>query len=171
MSPGTDPEARLDGAIDEVRRMARGLRPSVLDDFGLGIALERHVEEVSGLSGVHVDFECAREDDARERLARSAEVVLYRIAQEALTNVIRHADASRVSVVLVLRTKEARLVIEDDGCGFDPLEVAGRGNGCGLGLLGMRERAALIGGDLAIESTRGSGTTVRAVIPIEGDEA
>jgi signal transduction histidine kinase len=97
-----------------------------------------------------------------ERLSSEAETTLYRIAQEALTNVAKHASAGHVSVVVTRREGSVTVVVEDDGRGFG---VGGR-DGAGLGLVGMKERVGLLGGRLAIESTEGSGTTIVAEVPL-----
>jgi signal transduction histidine kinase len=96
------------------------------------------------------------------RLPRELETALYRIVQEALTNVIKHADAKTVSVVLTKQGDRVAVVIEDDGRGFDP----GAQPGDGLGLLGMRERIALVGGRLSIESAAGRGTAIAVEVPL-----
>jgi two-component system, NarL family, sensor histidine kinase DevS len=145
--------------LQNVRRLAVELRPSALDDFGLVAALERLAATVAEQSGIGVDFE-ARLDD--ERLTPEAETALYRIVQEALTNAVKHARASHVSITLVRKEEFAVVVVEDDGQGFDP--QATRPGALGLG--GMRERMALLGGRLNVESAPGSGTTLAAEIPL-----
>ena len=159
-------DRRLELTIDEIRRMTRGLRPPMLDDCGLDSALSSHAEDVAKVSGMHVDCETAVSPDATPRLDAQVELVVYRIAQEALNNVVRHAGASRASVVLYLRPDEVRLLVEDDGRGFEPEALLSAEDGSGLGLLGMSERAKLMGGDLSIESKPGAGTVVRAIIPV-----
>ena len=132
------------------------LRPAVLDHLGLGIALPRYTSEWSAHYGIEVEF---KGDSFRTGvLSHEAEVALYRIAQEALTNIAKHAHASRVDVMLEGRDHSIALVVEDDGVGFDPAESAVRERG--VGLLGMRERAALIGADLQVESKPGDGTSI-----------
>jgi signal transduction histidine kinase len=105
------------------------------------------------------------------RLPPPVETCLYRIAQEALNNVSKHAQAARVSVILERADGDAVLVVEDDGVGFDDAEAAGWDGGRGLGLAGMRERAALLGGKVAVESRPGRGTTVLARVPVDGAAA
>jgi signal transduction histidine kinase len=144
--------------LQNVRRLAVELRPSALDDFGLVPALERLAEGYRDQAGISVELE-ARLGEAR--LAATVETVLYRIVQEALTNVVKHADANRVSIVLMRRNGSVTTVVEDDGRGFDP--SATREDA--LGLAGMRERLALVGGRLRIESGVGSGTTLVAEVP------
>jgi two-component system, NarL family, sensor histidine kinase DevS len=145
--------------LQNVRRLAVELRPSALDDFGLAPALERLGEAFAGKSGIEVDIQANLD---ATRLPGEVETALYRIVQEALTNVAKHAEATRVSVVVTRRGNGVTAVIEDDGHGFG----AGGGSGEGLGLVGMRERVGLLGGRLAIESTEGAGTTVVAEVPV-----
>ena len=145
--------------LQNVRRLAVELRPSALDDFGLAAALERLATSFGEQSGIAVDVQ-ANLDSAR--LPEEVETALYRIVQEALTNVAKHAGASRVSIVVTRRGGSVTAVIEDDGQGFG----ASGGSGKGLGLVGMKERVGLLGGRLAIESTEGAGTTVVAEVPV-----
>jgi signal transduction histidine kinase len=145
--------------LQDVRRLAVELRPSALDDFGLASAVERLADSFREHSGLRVDLEAQL---GAERLPREVETALYRIIQEALTNIVKHAEASRVSIVLTHRDGVAVVVVEDDGSGFD----ASSTRGDGLGLVGMRERVALLGGRLRMESAAGSGTTVRAEVPL-----
>jgi signal transduction histidine kinase len=145
--------------LQSVRRLAVELRPSALDDFGLEPALERLAEAFGERSGIAVDIQ-ANLDSVR--LPEEVETALYRIVQEALTNVAKHAEATRVSVVVTRRQNAVTAVIEDDGHGFG----ASGGSGDGLGLAGMKERVGLLGGRLAIESTEGAGTTVVAEVPV-----
>jgi signal transduction histidine kinase len=145
--------------LKNVRRLAVELRPSALDDFGLAPALERLAESFGEQSGISVDLQASLDSG---RLPEEIETALYRIVQEALTNVAKHAGASRVSIVVTRRDKAVTAVIEDDGQGFG----AGGQSGEGLGLVGMKERVGLLGGRLAIESTEGAGTTVVAEVPV-----
>jgi signal transduction histidine kinase len=145
--------------LQSVRRLAVELRPSALDDFGLAPALERLAEAFHEQSGIEVDIQANLD---AVRLPEEVETALYRIVQEALTNVAKHAEATRVSVVVTRRGNAVTAVIEDDGQGFG----AGGGSGDGLGLVGMKERVGLLGGRLAIESTEGAGTTVVAEVPV-----
>ena len=144
--------------LQDVRRLAVELRPKALDDFGLVPALERLVETFREQTGIDVDLEPRLGDD---RLLPEIETALYRITQEALTNVVKHAHASRVSIVLTRRDGSVSAVIEDDGRGF--AEEQGSENG--LGLLGMRERVALVDGRLSVESSPGAGTTLSIEVP------
>jgi two-component system, NarL family, sensor histidine kinase DevS len=142
-------------ALHDVRRLAVELRPKALDDFGLVPALERLATTFAEQTGMSVDVE---DRLVGERLAPDAETALYRIVQEALTNTVKHAHARNVSILLIWRDGRAAAVIEDDGQGFDP-----KAQTEGLGLLGMRERLALLDGDLVIESGPGGTTLVAEV--------
>jgi signal transduction histidine kinase len=145
--------------LQNVRRLAVELRPSALDDFGLAAALERLAEAFGEQSGIQVDVQANLDS---ERLPEEVETALYRIVQEALTNVAKHAGATRVSIVVTRRATAVTAVIEDDGKGFG---ASGR-SGDGLGLVGMKERVGLLVGRLAIESTEGTGTTLVAEVPV-----
>jgi signal transduction histidine kinase len=148
------------GTLQDVRRLAVELRPSALDDFGLVPAVERLTDTFREQSGLAVELEAQLGDD---RLPREAETTLYRVIQEAFANVVKHSGARRVSVLLQRRDGMARAVVEDDGTGFDP--AATREDA--LGLAGMRERVALVGGRLRVESSSGAGTTLVAEVPAE----
>jgi len=145
--------------LQDVRRLAVELRPSALDDFGLVAALERLTASISEQTGIRIDFEPAL---ATERLPEEVETALYRIVQESLTNVVKHAQARNVSVLLALKSGAVKAMIEDDGRGFDPAERAAEG----FGLVGMRERLGLLGGRLEVESSEGAGTTIAAEVPL-----
>jgi signal transduction histidine kinase len=145
--------------LQSVRRLAVELRPKALDDFGLVPALERLADAFSGDSGIAIDVQANLDET---RLPAEVETALYRIAQEALTNVAKHAGAGHVSIVVTRRDGSVTVVVEDDGRGFG----ATGGDGDGLGLVGMKERVGLLGGRLAIESTEGSGTTIVAEVPL-----
>ena len=145
------------GTLHDVRRLAVELRPKALDDFGLVPALERLAQMVAGQSGLKLEMEAQL---GRERLPSEIETALYRIVQEALTNITKHARAHCVSIVLRRAREPITAVIEDDGCGFDPTVARS-----GMGLDGMRERLALIGGRLKIETRPGGGVTLVALVP------
>lgn len=145
--------------LQDVRRLAVELRPSALDDFGLAPALERLVDTYGRQAAVPVHLEIRLGDD---RLPAEIETTLYRMVQEALTNVAKHADATSISIVLTRTASSVRLVVEDDGAGFEP----GGARGGGLGLPGMRERVALLDGRLRVESAHGKGTTLVAEVPV-----
>jgi two-component system, NarL family, sensor histidine kinase DevS len=144
--------------LQDVRRLAVELRPKALDDFGLVPAIERLVETFREHTGIHVDLEPRL---GNERLPSDVETTLYRITQEALTNVVKHAQAEHVSIVLTRRDGSVAAVIEDDGRGFGTGD-----NSSGLGLLGMRERIALVDGRLEVETSPGSGTTLSIEVPV-----
>ena len=145
--------------LQDVRRLAVELRPSALDDFGLVPAVERLASNLSEQSDLVVDLEARLGD---RRLPPEAETALYRIVQEGLTNVVKHAAAHRVSITLVRKEAAAVVVIEDDGQGFD-LEAVRAG---ALGFTGMRERVELVGGRLTVEASPGAGTTLVAEVHI-----
>jgi signal transduction histidine kinase len=153
--------------IDEVRRLAGGMRPSILDDYGLDSALGRHVEEVAQRSGLDIDYEftCL---PGLQRLPLGVEVPLFRIVQEALANVVRHANAAHASVIVLRQLREVTLLIEDDGQGFDTAIVREKGDRR-IGLIGMQERVALLGGDFLIQSVPRNGTTIRVRVPLSED--
>ena len=146
--------------LQDVRRLAVELRPSALDDFGLVAALERLAASFAEQTGISVDFQTALAD---ERLPEEVETALYRIVQESLTNVVKHAQARRVSILLARKDGAVKAVVEDDGQGFDPAEQTDGG----YGLMGMRERLALLGGRLEVESGRDGGTTIAAEVPVQ----
>ena len=149
---------------EEVHHLARELRPAALDDLGLHTALSNYVEQWSERSGTMIDFHSSGLE--RQRISPQIETTVYRIVQEALTNVLKHAEATRVSVILEYRNGQIRTIVEDDGKGFDadtpttPTVIAG-----GLGLIGMQERVALVGGTFDVESKPGAGTTLVIRIP------
>ena len=149
----------------DVSFIAWELRPAALDDLGLAAALENYVKEWSHHSDVTAEFHTSRLKTVR--LPPEAETNLYRIVQESLNNVYKHANAGRVAVMLRKVNDEVVLIIEDDGDGFDVGKTAG--NGGGFGLPGMLERAALVGGTYEIESGKGKGTTVFIRVPVGGD--
>ena len=158
-----DLENRLRRLVDDVHRLAWGMRPAMLDDYGLDSALGCHVVATSRRTGIAIDYECRRLPDGG-RLPDYVEITLYRIAQEAIANVVCHSEAGRASIVLLQQPQEAVLLVEDNGRGFDPASV--RKDTC-LGLTGMKERVALLGGACDIESAPGRGATIRVRIPLE----
>jgi len=144
--------------LQDVRRLAVELRPAALDDFGLVSALERLTETFAEQTGLAVDFESAL---GRDRLPSDTETALYRIVQESLTNIVKHARAQRVSISLTRRERFVNAVIEDDGIGFDPKQAREDA----FGLSGMRERVALLDGTLQVESRPNGGTTIAVEVP------
>jgi signal transduction histidine kinase len=151
-----------EGLDIEVDFLAWELRPSALDELGLVTALENYVREWAEHFGVPAEFHTAGLED--ERLDPSIEIQLYRITQEALNNVYKHASARQVTVLLELRDGDVALIVEDDGRGFDQAAAATHGTER-LGLGGMRERATLVGGTLQIESEPNQGTAVFVRFP------
>ena len=145
-------------ALQDVRALAVELRPAALDDFGLGSAAERLAQTFQERSGIETSVQATLDD----RLPAEVETVLYRVVQEALSNVVKHAEAERVSIVVGQRDGTVVATIDDDGRGFAEADVREDA----LGLVGMRERLALVGGTLEIESTPGAGTTVAAQVPV-----
>jgi PAS domain S-box-containing protein len=148
----------------EVERVSHNLRPSVLDQLGLVAALRDASAEFADRTGVPVNLACSQ---VTMRLAADSELTLYRILQEALRNVEKHARARHVSVGLTQPDAFVQLVIKDDGVGFDPDQrrAMRKGKG-GLGLLGMRERATYVGGALEVKSVRRTGTEIEVRIPL-----
>jgi signal transduction histidine kinase len=145
--------------LQEVRRLAVELRPKALDDFGLVPAVERLAETFRASTGIPLQLESRL---GEERLPPEVETTLYRVVQEALTNVAKHAGARKVSVLLVRRDRAVTAVIEDDGYGFTLLDEE-RG---GIGLAGMRERVGLLDGRFLVEAEQGGGTTIVAEVPL-----
>jgi signal transduction histidine kinase len=145
------------GALDGVRRLTVELRPPALDDFGLQAALERLTSLVGTRSGIDIQLSVR----APVALAPDLETAIYRIVQEALTNIVKHANASSVSIIVMASGETVRLVIEDDGTGFDQATVR---EGA-LGLVGIRERVAILGGRFELESAPGDGTTIVVELP------
>ena len=144
--------------LQDVRRLAVELRPAALDDFGLVSALERLTETFAHQTGLSVDFESALGED---RLPSDTETALYRIVQESLTNVVKHARAQRISIFLTRTGGMVKAVIEDDGIGFDAAQTREDS----FGLSGMRERVAMLDGSLEVESSPGGGTTIAVEVP------
>jgi PAS domain S-box-containing protein len=154
-------------AVTDVGRLARGLHPSVLDDMGLVAAVRRYVAEYTRLHGLKVTVNA----DARvlsQRLPSALEVTLYRVVQEALTNVARHAHAKCIEIVICDGETAVDLIVRDDGSGFDPNSLVGSAARGRLGLIGMRERIALLGGSMSLDSCPGAGTTVAVRVPRHG---
>lgn len=154
--------ANLGGAIQEVRRISRDLRPGVLDDLGLGPALKALLEDFADRTNIEVDFETVV---FRGRLDEEARIALYRVAQEALTNIERHARASRVSLTLQGTRAGAVMRIQDNGTGLPSAQRTG----AGLGLRNMLERIEQLGGTLTFETARSGsrkGTLIEAIVPL-----
>jgi signal transduction histidine kinase len=152
----------LEAVEEHLRHVAYELRPRVLDDLGLIPALEFLAHGFETRLNVSTTVHAA----TTRALPDSIETAVYRVAQEGLTNIGRHAHATRASIRLAIEAGRLRCTIRDDGVGFDPTEVRKRPS-AGLGLRGIRDRLAIVGGRLRIESGRGVGTTLIATIPLE----
>jgi signal transduction histidine kinase len=153
----------LDRIEEQLRRLSHELRPTILDDLGLGPAIEFLAEGVSARNGLPITVE----DMPAERIPARVEAVLYRIVQEALNNVSKHARASSVKIRVRVDERAIGCSIRDDGVGFEVPAVMGGGDARGIGLIGMRERLAPLGGKLVITSTPGAGTELLVTIPRE----
>lgn len=153
---------RLRGAVDWIRTLAHDLHPSEIEQVGLAAALEAYCRELTEVSGIHIDRAIPVE---RCAVARSVAINVYRVAQEALTNAIRHGHPHRVLVRLVQQEESLVLFVSDDGGGFEPRDVDGDPSPSGMGLVGMRERALMLDATLDIESRPGEGTWVRLRVP------
>lgn len=152
----------------ELDRLTMELRPPSLDDVGLLDALASYTQEWSTTSGIEVDILPLNMEQTR--LPPHVETTVYRIVQEALTNVLKHAEASQVSLIVERRDEVLRVIIEDNGQGFETEALSGEGTGGHqVGLSSMRERARLIGGSLSVDSEPGSGTTMYLEVPLHGD--
>ncbi len=148
----------ITNAIRELRALAVELRPKALDDFGLGAAIERLADTYSRRTGIAIDVHVT---GVTERLPEDIETALYRIVQESLTNVAKHAGAARASVTVHRGPHSVAAVVEDDGTGFDPATITP-----GLGLSSMLERAELVSGTVRVESRPDGGTTIAAEVPL-----
>ena len=161
----------VDGCLDlvarlitKVRRLSLDLHPSLLDDFGLVTALRRHVESLADRTGLDLRFQA---DEGIGRLGTELETVCFRVVQEAITNALRHAEPGHLLVRLRLYKGKLELSVSDDGHGFDPEAALERSaGGESLGLLGMRERVALVSGELSIISAPGAGAVIKASFPL-----
>ncbi len=155
--------ALLDQAIEQVRTLALELRPPSLDLLGLPAALRAYVEREARRAGLEVHLEIG---SFERRLPPEVETACFRVVQEALTNVVRHARARRVDVELAVEGRRVQIVVRDDGKGFDVQAARARAaEGASLGLLGIEERVSLAGGRVDIESAPGRGATIRARFP------
>jgi len=153
----TELKRLVNQALDELLNLARQLRPTALDDHGLVAALETQMKRFSSRTGIEARIDTEGEPDA---LADVVQTAIYRVAQEALTNVTRHAGATVVELGVETDDEGVELRVSDDGRGFDPAV-----RGTGLGLVGMAERARLVGGDLDVRSAPGGGTTITLRVP------
>jgi len=158
-----DMREQVSHALEGIRRFSRGLRPPALDELGLVPAIEALARSLEEIGGVAVSV---RAEEVAGDLPPEAELATYRIVQEALSNVMRHAHATRAGVRIAHEGGRLVVEVEDDGRGFDPAHVMSTDGG-GLGLFGMKERAGYIGGRVDVASTPGGGTRVRAEIPMD----
>jgi len=160
--------SQLEQVGQTLHHVAWELRPAAIDDLGLTNALTQYIFEWSEECGIEADFHCS--DGKIDQLSDEICTTVYRVVQEALTNIVKHArQATSVSVIMKQVDAMLRLVIEDNGCGFDTTSLTARRrsrDGC-IGLAGMRERLSLIGGELEVESSIGTGTTIFVRIPVE----
>lgn len=154
-------ETQIEEVIDEVNHIISGMRPSVLDHYGIDQALESYLQEFSERYDIEVIYKFTPYDGF-DRLPSIVEISLYRIVQEALSNIVKYASASHVSILLIVSNSATTLLVEDDGIGFDPESVRRQD---GVGLVSMHERATLLGGAIDFESKPGQGTTIRVTIP------
>ena len=157
----------IEEASEQVSELSLDLRPSMLDDLGLVSTLRWFIKRISKRADIKVKFVTMEMD---ERLDPNIETVLYRISQEALNNIIKHADAKHVIVRLERKQESIALYIKDDGKGFDVQktlmdQLKGR-----IGLIGMQERTSIVGGSLSIQSRKGDGTVILAEIPVGIDD-
>jgi signal transduction histidine kinase len=150
-------------AIGELSRLVADLRPSLLDDMGLQAALSWYADEINRRGSTQVELTI---DGPPTRLPPEVEITLFRITQESLTNVVRHARATRARVELICDNRVAQLQVSDDGVGFDPAKVLEGGTQLGWGLVGIRERVRMAGGECRIESALGEGTNLMVQIPL-----
>jgi signal transduction histidine kinase len=154
----------MDGVIRTVRDLSQLLHPAMLDDFGLAVALQAYVGRFSSRTGVRAAFVA---NGMQERLAPELEICIYRIAQEALTNVVKHSQATSCRVLLQRYPATVRVIVEDDGRGMEALRSARGGDSApGLGLMGIRERVSELGGTARWESHTGRGTSLVVELPV-----
>jgi PAS domain S-box-containing protein len=154
----------LQRTLDEVRALSHDLRPAILEDFGLAAAIQAYADDWRQTFGVSIRVEV--EEGKDERLPADVEIAVFRIAQETLMNAGKYAQAHEVSVSLAFPDDRVRLVIQDDGSGFDPEDLRAPSRQGGLGLYGIRERAALVGGSVTIDTAPGRGTRVILLAPV-----
>ncbi len=167
-SPDTKPALEgmqeiVSKTIEQIRGLAYRLRPAALEEFGLPTAIESLLQEMAENSGLKATCACELEN---YKLPEDIEVALYRIAQESVTNILRHASAAEVRVELRPIGDGIQLRIEDNGVGFDPVHLPGNSGKRHLGLVSMRERAEMLGGTLDVYTAPRKGTTIQAIIPL-----
>lgn len=159
-------KTRLEDTIDNVRRLSSELRPSILDEAGIVVALQRYVHNTSEQYDVNVDFQSMGIEKG-DTLAEDIEIALYRVVQEAMLNAVRHGDPDQISVLVHRNEDSLRVMVEDDGTGFKPEQIMNDSPESVLGILGMKERVDLIDGTLNLESAPGEGTRVQVNVPVE----
>ena len=153
---------QINGTYQEMRRLSHRLHPALLSDLGLEPALDAYLKNISERSGLQIEFKMT---GFGKRVNLDIESVLYRLAQEALTNTLKHACATRFKLSIIKSYPNIIFLVQDDGIGFDA--KISMGNTPGLGLLSMRERAAMLGGNFALRTSKGAGVRIRIEIPIK----
>ncbi len=148
--------------IEQIRTLAHQLRPAALEEFGLPVALEALVEDMVNQESLQASCDCRV---MRDEIPNEIEAVLYRIAQEGLTNVVRHSQASHLNLIVEKNGQDFLLTIEDDGIGFDPTALGTKNGKRHLGLISMKERAEMLGGGFDVYTAPGKGTLIRVSIP------
>jgi two-component system sensor histidine kinase DegS len=160
-------ESTIDKSLKELRRVLTGLRPPALDELGLNHALRQSLEELK-VEGINCRFS---EVGTSYRLPSTVEIAVYRAVQEALTNIRKHADATKVNVRMQFQSDKFQVEVRDDGRGFDLSQTLEGAVAVGhIGLLGMKQRADMLGGDVRIKTSEGSGTSITLSIPIQSQE-
>jgi signal transduction histidine kinase len=149
---------------ERIRRVTADLRPPMLEDYGLGSALEWYARQSSQRAGIDIKVDA---EESNPQLAPEVENALFRIAQEAVTNAIKHAQASQAEITLRAASPLTRMEIKDNGIGFDPSKTSSLDHEHGLGLLSMQERAQSVGGECFVESNPNRGT--RVIVEVETD--
>lgn len=149
--------------IEQIRTLAHQLRPPALEEFGLPLALDALAKQLSEHEGLQANCQC---NVRRNEIPDEIEAVLYRIAQEGVTNILRHAHAKNISLVVERGAQGITMLVEDDGCGFDPVKLGTDSTKRHFGLISMKERAEILGGTLDIYTAPGKGTTIQVQIPI-----
>lgn len=157
-------EIQIRNLIEDIRNLAFTLRPSILDDYGLDSALKKYIDKIMQHSKIKFDYQVINASE-NKRLQSYIETSLYRIAQEGISNILRHSNSTRASIILIYKNNEVLLLIEDDGIGFDLEKVLNEKREC-LGLIGMRERVSLLEGSFKIDTSPGKGTSIQIKIPI-----
>ncbi|MFN3534990.1 MAG: sensor histidine kinase, partial [Desulfatiglandales bacterium] len=152
-------------ASTEIRQLSYKLHPTLLVDLGLEPALHSYFKQIGARVGIQIDFKMIGFD---RRLDLDMETTLYRFAQEALTNTLKHSGAEHFRLSIIKSYPNIIFLAEDDGCGFDPLDVGEKNSS--LGLLGMRERSSLLGGTFSVRSQIGKGTKIRIELPLGGKD-